>query len=287
MRKASTDGTAAALNGRRPAAWAILGALDANQRIEVHLQIQLQPAQSAAGSGTENDYYVNTISSGETEIHVDNPTVNRTLEGLAWLDSSTDGLQDAREIHISGVKAELFRLKDGGDPEKEADYVPLCYSGTDTPMAVQTGKKVSYLAGGGAADYETGRYLFTELPAGTYAVKFTHGEENPDISEMIASPANRGGIGEDHRDSDGIPAYNADRSVLQKTVILGIELPKAEEMSVMKFESKYHDSGFYRRGYELPDTGGRGTAMFYVLGLILAAGAGILLVSGKRMRRKA
>ena len=83
---------------------------------------------------------------------------------------------------------------------------------------------------------------------------------------MIASPANRGGIGEDHRDSDGIPAYNADRSVLQKTVILGIELPKAEEMSVMKFESKYHDSGFYRRGMSCrtPAVGALPCSMFSV-----------------------
>ena len=38
------------------------------------------------------------------------------------------------------------------------------------------------------------------------------------------------------------------------------------------------------RGVELPSTGGIGTTIFYVLGTILALGAGTLLVTGRRMK---
>ena len=46
-----------------------------------------------------------------------------------------------------------------------------------------------------------------------------------------------------------MPVYDeADPEKLVKTVILNLEMPKAEEMSVSLYESKFHDSGFY------PDT---------------------------------
>lgn len=41
-----------------------------------------------------------------------------------------------------------------------------------------------------------------------------------------------------------------------------------------------------RRGAELPSTGGIGTTIFYVIGAILVIGAGILLVTRRRMSSK-
>ena len=38
-------------------------------------------------------------------------------------------------------------------------------------------------------------------------------------------------------------------------------------------------------GAELPSTGGIGTTIFYVLGGLLAVGAGVLLVTRRRMRK--
>ena len=40
------------------------------------------------------------------------------------------------------------------------------------------------------------------------------------------------------------------------------------------------------QGYALPSTGGSGTALFYLLGGILLSGAGILLLTRLRMKRK-
>jgi LPXTG-motif cell wall-anchored protein len=38
------------------------------------------------------------------------------------------------------------------------------------------------------------------------------------------------------------------------------------------------------KGSELPTTGGMGTTLFYVLGTVLVLGAGVLLITKKRMK---
>lgn len=282
------DGTVTVMNGTQPVAWAIIGTLDSNNSVNVDMQIQLKPDQSTAGNRIENNYYVNTLSSGETTITTENPTVNRTLEGLTWMDDSADGLQnEAAARRISGVKVTLMKLRDGGNPSNEADYEPYHYQGDSTKpvIEIETGKIVSVLANSSAdaTAYELGRYKFIDLPAGTFAVKFEDGSTK--ISPLIASPANRGGS-DDTIDSDGIAAYNSDKSQLLKTVILDIDMPTAEQMNVILYESKYHDSGFYERGYELPSTGGAGTTLFTTVGLTLVFGAAVLLYRDHRRRKE-
>lgn len=161
-----------------------------------------------------------------------------------------------------------------GDPAYEADYYPYCYPGTIEQVSVETGKQISVLAQSAAEDYEPGRYKFTYLPAGTFAVKFGDGTTQT-ISNYIASPANRDGVN-DALDSDGIATYSSDRSQLLKTVITGIEMPKAEEMPVVCLETKYHDSGFYERGYELPKSGGAGAERYTVGGFLMFTSAAFL-----------
>ena len=87
-------------------------------------------------------------------------------------------------------------------------------------------------------------------------------------------------------DSDGIAAYNSDKSQLLNTVSLGIDLPTAEQMNVVLYESKYHDSGFYERGTELPSTGGAGTVPYTMGGSLLLTGAAFLLLYNHTKRRK-
>lgn len=285
----ASDGTVKVMNGTQPVAWAIIGTLDSNNSVNVDMQIQLNPDQYTDGNRIENNYYVNTLSSGDTTSATENSTVNRTLEGLTWMDDSADGLQnEAAERRISGVKVTLMKLRDGGDPSKEADYEPYHYQGDSSKpvVEIETGKIVSVLANSSAdaTAYELGRYKFIDLPAGTFAVKFEDGSTTK-ISPFIASPANRGGS-DDTMDSDGIATYNDDKSQLQKTVILNIDLPTAEKMNVVLYESKYHDSGFYERGYELPNTGGAGTVPYTMGGLLLLTGAAFLLLYNYTKRRK-
>lgn len=109
--------------------------------------------------------------------------------------------------------------------------------------------------------------------------------ETQTISNYIASPANRDGSN-DALDSDGIATYSDDRSQLLKTVILGIEMPKAEEKPVVLYESKYHDSGFYERGYELPKSGGTGTEIYTAGGFLMLTSAAFVLLNKQKKRIK-
>lgn len=135
------------------------------------------------------------------------------------------------------------------DPANESHYSPYYYSdGTLAEKATDSG----------------GRYSFTDLPDGTYGLVFSDGTTK--ISSLIASPVKKGQ--NDDLDSDGVAEYSSDRSILNKTVILGIDLPKIEDMSASVYESKFHDSGFYERGYELPKSGGNGTSSYLISGLV-------------------
>ena len=270
------DGSCADMNGKMPVAWALAGKIDGSEAVQVDLTIQLVPGESKG----EISVYHNMFSCDKTVTITEEHTVARTLEGLTWLDADKDGVQDSGEIRFSGVKVTLMKLENG-------TYVPYHYQNDSTKdiVTIETGKQVSVLAGSSsdAVDYETGRYKFVDLPAGTFGVKFEDGSTK--ISPLIASPANRGGS-DDTIDSDGIAAYNSDKSQLLKTVILDIDMPTAEQMNVILYESKYHDSGFYERGYELPSTGGAGTVPYTMGGFLMLTGAAFLLLYNHTKRRK-
>ena len=200
-----------------------------------------------------------------------------------------DGTSRVFDFTQTGAAAQYLDCQNVSDTvrvagENEDDYVPYCYPGTSTQIVIETGKQISVLATGAdkAKEYETGRYKFNDMPAGTFAVKFESGSY--DISPYIGSPVDLGG--NDSLDSDATAVYSADKLKLQKTVILGITMPKAEDMSVVLYESKYHDSGFYERGYELPATGGIGTTPYISGGLVLIFGAVILLYKQKKRREE-
>ena len=200
-----------------------------------------------------------------------------------------DGTSRVFDFTQTGAAAQYLDYQNVSDTvrvagENEDDYVPYCYPGTSTQIVIETGKQISVLATGAdkAKEYETGRYKFNDMPAGTFAVKFESGSY--DISPYIGSPVDLGG--NDSLDSDATAVYSADKLKLQKTVILGITMPKAEDMSVVLYESKYHDSGFYERGYELPATGGIGTTPYISGGLVLILCAVILLYKQKKRREE-
>lgn len=247
-------------------------------RIQMHITLSLP--DSEPGDEIHNHLLLNSLrSNAYSQI------VSRTLEGLTWMDDNGDGIQnEGADRRISGVKVTLLKLKDGDDATDENDYEPYCYPGTNTPIEIETGKQISVRASSAeaATDYELGRYKFSDLPAGTFAVRFTDG--NTKISPLLASPSNRGT--DDTKDSDGIATYTVNHATLEKTVILGIDMPKAEDMQVTLYESKYHDGGFYEKSHELPETGGSGTTPYTMGGLLLLAGAGILLLYNNKKRRK-
>lgn len=248
----------------QPVAIAAVGTLPAQKTLKMHVTIDLPDAKPG-------EYVANRLTRGTLESFARSYIVSRSLEGLTWLDTNRDGIQNEGNP-LSGVKVSLWKLEDG-------EYVPYCYPGTSAPVEVETGKQVDVLTGS-IEDYEAGRYKFQSLPAGTFAVKFEDGSYR--ISQCIPSPVDQGS--NDTKDSDGIPAYAEDGKTLSHTWIQGITLRSAAELAYGFEETKYHDSGFYTGSPALPKAGGMGTTLLYVVGAILLMGAGALLVTKKRAK---
>lgn len=218
------DGTVPALINQKPVAWVVYGRLENGESIAVDYSIKLAPETEV----TSKNKYINTFSSGGSTITTTTITVDRSLEGLTWMDDSKDGIQNEETgRRISGVKVTLLKLKTGGDPYNESHYVPYHYQGDSSKpeVTIETGQQISVRASDGkeAVGYEQGRYKFNGLPAGTFAVRFEDGSHK--ISPLIASPDNQGS--DDTLDSDGKAVYSADKTCLEKTVILKLELPTA------------------------------------------------------------
>jgi LPXTG-motif cell wall-anchored protein len=217
-----------------------------------------------------NAVYANMLSHGDQNTTTDVTTVARTIEGLTWMDTNRNGVQEEGEVKLAGVTATLLKLKEGGNPANEADYVA-------TGQSVAVGSQKDVITGV-TSFYENGRYKFTNVDAGTYAVRFTG-----NILMLTASPVN---VGDDTLDSDAVPTYAADTSNLQQTLITNLVMPEAEDMSVALFESKYHDSGFdlspERANFMLPMTGSAFGKILLVIAGVAAVGGAVLISTRKK-----
>jgi len=126
-----------------------------------------------------------TLSAGESEQDIDAGLIAGVPSGLGslgnkvWYDLDSDGLQDAGELGVAGVLVTLF---DAG-----ADGV--VGNGDDGASRATTTNAL-------------GEYIFTGLPAASYAVQFgTAGQQLP--AGYSVPSANLGG--NDAIDSDGLP----------------------------------------------------------------------------------
>ena len=262
-----------------PTAILFKGKLGGQQTLGIHITIAL-------AKGTVGDYAVNCLyesgglaDSDELKATASTYLVTRSFEGFVWADINADGIQNTEENGINNVKVTLYKLKDGGDPGNFGDYDPFILN--TEPVTVLTGHSISLL-GGESLTYEPGRYKFSDLPAGIYAVRFEDSEDVK-ISGYIASPKDKGN--NDALDSDGTAVYLDDRSALQYTYILNIVMPQAKDMGVTDYNSPNYDSGFYERGYEMPKTGGKGTDEYTVAGLLLWGFAFLMFVYRKAQKQ--
>lgn len=267
-------------DSKAPVAWVVFGQLGAGQSINIELGLLLYPSPSEANG---QDVYVNRMSTGGDIVVTETPTVKRTLEGLTWLDYNRDGVQDQydgkEEPKTDGIRVELLKLRVGGDPGKEEDYVVahyiapegeewdeewdeeasriLGYRAAEGEVVITTGNLVNLRDGIIAGNPEgAGRYKFLELPPGTYGVRFTGGDETDENRTEYAKAFHAWkatlkdvwGDANDEIDSDAEAVYGGGDAELEKTVILGIVMKDAEVMYQEKIrlqEEKYHDSGFY------------------------------------------
>jgi len=117
---------------------------------------------------------ITTIVANENDLTWDLGLYNlASLGDYVWLDKDADGCQDAGETGIGGVVVRLYR-------DNDANGVP------DGPQIAQT------------TTNGTGYYIFNNLMAGTYMVKF----DKPSTT-YSTSPKNNNNSCDDTSDSDG------------------------------------------------------------------------------------
>ncbi len=233
----STDGTVTLPEGEfKPVAIAAVGTLPAQQTLKMHVTMDLPDAKPG-------EYVANRLTRGDLESFGRSYIVSRTLEGVVWLDDNKNGLRGGEEAMIDGVTATLMELKDGGDSTKLEDYEAYQVSGM--PASVSTGKMMD-LSTGTVTDYSSGRYKFSNLPAGTFGVLFSDGTVA--LGEYTASPKDQGT--DDTLDSDAEPVLQDD--VLKQAFIPNIVMPPREQITTMVYASRYHDLGLYASQINIP-----------------------------------
>src|SRR5690625_2663551 len=94
---------------------------------------------------TVGEYHTEITGDAETGFVITNTQKTYAIGDYTWIDSNKDGIQDEDEEVLPGVKVELFDEEGNKIAETETD--------------------------------ENGLYIFDELPAGNYQVKFTLTEE--------------------------------------------------------------------------------------------------------------
>lgn len=163
------------------------------------------------------------------------------------------------------ANGEYWKLKDGTYTKTEptdnsADYdsTTTKYSKTVELVAKGAGKTETSVVG--TVDSETGLVTFTGLGAGTYTITET---KTPAGYNTIAPVT-------------FTLTFNAET----KTFVSN------NESVVVGADNKLDTTIVNKRGTELPSTGGMGTTLFYVIGAILVIGAGILLITKRRMKTK-
>lgn len=212
-----------------------------------------------------------------TSNKVETQAVSRTVSGVVWHDLNLNGIRDEDEPLISGVDVTLFR-KDG------ENYV-LCtqdVKGT-TISPVTTG-----------AD---GVYAFHDLAAGDYIVAFSgkaletytgatgyqvNGQNDTSTNDGKAVPKTDGSVFDPnayvyyiHFSKDG-----AQMRLHAISEMGTVTLNKGVEMYANQ------DLGLIVATYELPQTGGTGTALNTMGGLVLMTAAAVLLLDSKKKRGK-
>ena len=141
--------------------------------------------------------------------------------------------------------------------DNSADYADTNtkYNKTTELVAKGTGKTEASVVG--AVDSETGTVTFTGLGAGTYTITET---KTPAGYNTIAPIE-----------------FTLTFNVADKKFVSN------NDQIVVGNDNKLDTTIVNKAGATLPETGGIGTTIFYVLGSILVLGAGVLLIAKKRM----
>lgn len=167
------------------------------------------------------------------------------------------------ETFTADADGDYWKLADGTytktapteDTAADYDSTDTKYTKTVEIVAKGTGKTETVVVG--TVDSETGTVTFTGLGAGTYTITETKTPAGYNTIEPITFTITF---------DAGTKTFASDNA----NVVVGAD-------------NKLDTTIINQSGATLPETGGVGTTLFYVLGAILVLGAGVLLVAKKRM----
>ena len=72
-------------------------------------------------------------------------------------------------------------------------------------------------------------------------------------------------------------------STMEGTALNGLSVSPSENFTVTLEEGTMETSIVNNTGTELPETGGMGTTIFYVVGAVMVIGAAVVMITRKRM----
>lgn len=193
------------------------------------ITVILEPDGNAAANVYANNATMDgtNFSAMVTAPVVSATVVQRSISGLAWIDINKNGQQDAIELKLPGLEAQLYAVtRDAGGNITATTRVLSDIEGTAFGTVITDAK---------------GAYAFEKLPAGEYQVRLS-GYDDLSIDTWKVTTLQASGVSESIN-SNGVAVVSGD--TLTYASIDGIALPEKEAMTISVYDSRYNDSGFY------------------------------------------
>lgn len=273
--------------------YVVVEKLSANNSLNI--DISVKASGNEAGDVYKNVAYswLGDQSEQLTSRMVETTVLSRAISGRVWYDANLNGVYDDGETLLNGVECTLFKWA-----QEKGEYVS-CEKDV-------TGAEIEVITTG--AD---GSYIFPKLAAGDYIVAFSGNA----LEKYTGATTYQVNSKNDGTSSDGVALIDTKSSLDTKVSISGIESGKFsyaiayslnsesttvgemplhsiddilnKNISLTNYVELYdhQDLGLIIAGYELPKTGGAGTTLFTIGGLLFmacAAGCGY----GLRRRRE-
>lgn len=193
------------------------------------ITVILEPSDNLAGNVYANNATMDgtNFSAMVTAPVVSATVVQRSISGLAWIDINKNGQQDATELKLPGLEAQLYAVtRDAGGNITATTRVTSDIEGN---------------AFGTVITDAAGRYTFEKLPAGEYQVRL-YGYDDLSIDAWQVTTLQASGVSESIN-SNAVGVFTGD--TLNYATIDGISLPDKQALTISVYNSRYNDAGFY------------------------------------------